>query len=454
MAKTFRPWEIDQQNLFPPSVRDFVPAGHLAHFVRDLVREDLDLDAIMREYDEERGFPPYHPAMMVALLLYAYCRGVYASRRIATACEERVDFIAVTGMQRPDFRTIAKFRKRHLTALGDLFVQILALCDDAGLVKLGHVALDGTKVRANASKRKAMSYERMKKRIPELEAQVKEWLQKAADADDADDAEHGDARGDELPDWVTDKAKRVEKLKAAKAKLEAMARAEDEARRKRNEAEARGDDDDDENKPQSRRLRFQEYRKPPGTVKDKAQINFTDDDSRVMLTNDGFQQCYTGAVAVDHAHQIIVARTLTNEQNDTHQLIPLIDQAIAELERRPDEVSADANFCSEQNLKALRRRRIRAYVATGRQTHDDDSPTKRSPTSGMGPLVKAMATQLKRAGHRSRYRLRKSTVEPVFGQIKEARGFRRFLLRGLENVGSEWSLICAAHNVLKLAAAT
>src|ERR687898_2471550 len=219
MSKTFRAWDVDQVWLLPPSVQDFVPAGHPAHLVRELVRAELDLSAIVAEYErEERGQPPYHPAMMVALLLYAYTQGVYASRRIAKACEERLDVMAVTGMQRPDFRTISDFRKRHLATLAGLFTQVLQLCRKAGLVKLGHVALDGTKLAANASKHKAMSYGRMARAEAALAAEVAGWLAKAAAADAADDAAHGeDRRGDELPDWVKDKQARLEHIRAAKA---------------------------------------------------------------------------------------------------------------------------------------------------------------------------------------------------------------------------------------------
>src|ERR687893_2079695 len=202
MPKTFRPWDVDQSWLLPPSAHELVPPGHLAHFVRDTVREALDLSAILAAYDEERGYPPYHPGMMVALLLYAYCRGVYSSRRIARGCEERVDFMAVTGMQRPDFRTVAAFRRRHLAALADLFGQVLRLCRAAGLVRLGHVAIDGTKIRANASRHKAMSYGRMSQAEAALAAEVSRWLGEAEAVDAEEDCRHGaDRRGDEMPDW-------------------------------------------------------------------------------------------------------------------------------------------------------------------------------------------------------------------------------------------------------------
>jgi len=223
MSKTFRPWDIERQVLL--AVDELVPAGHLARFVRDTVREELDLSRIMETYSEERGYPPYHPAMMVALLLYAYSRGAYSSRKIAQACEERVDFMAVTAMNRPDHRTIARFRRRHLKALGDLFVQVLKLCRATGLVKLGHVALDGTKIQANASVHKAMSYGRMREAEKRLKAEVAAWFSRAEATDVEEDRVHGaDRRGDEMPDWVAQKAQRAERIRAAKAVLEAEAK--------------------------------------------------------------------------------------------------------------------------------------------------------------------------------------------------------------------------------------
>jgi transposase len=439
MSKTFRPWDVDQVWLLPPSIQDLVPAGHMAHFVRETVRDGLDLSRIMDSYSEERGYPPYHPGMMVALLLYAYSQGIYSSRRIAKGCEERLDFAAVTGMQRPDFRTISDFRKRHLPALAGLFVQVLKLCRQAGLVKLGHVALDGTKIKANASKHKAMSYGRMKEAEPKLAAEVHRWLAQAGQADKAEDRQFGaDRRGDEMPDWAADKQKRLEKIRAAKAALEAEAKAA--------EKRAAQDDDDDDAKPGR-------TPKPVAAVPDdKAQRNFTDPDSRIMKTKDGFIQGYNAQAAVDGEAQIIVAQELTNAANDQAQLVPLLDQIRAALKRNPDEASADAGYCSGANLRTVKRRRIAGYIATGRQKHGSTAAvgTKRHK---QGSLVARMAAKLRRAGRRSRYRLRKQIVEPVFGQIKHARGFRQFLLRGLDRVKCEWAIICTVHNLTKLAAA-
>ena len=441
MSKTFRSWDVDQGWLLPASVHEFVPAGHLAHFVRDTVREGLDLSAITGTYEEDRGQPPYHPGMMTALLLYGYARGVYASRRLAQACEERVDFMAVTGLNKPDFRTIAEFRRRHLAALSGLFVQVLKLCQSAGLVKLGHVAVDGTKLKANASRHKAMSYGRMKQSEPKLAAEVAAWLKAAEAADAADDAEFGaDLRGDETPDWMADKQKRLERIRQAKAELEAEAQADP------------ADLDPDGPGPSSgMQERGRKKRAKDGGPPDKAQRNFTDPDSRIQPTRDGFIAGYNGQIAVDRAHQIIVAQRLQTNPADYAGLIPLVDQAKANLGRKLKEVSGDSGFATEANLAAMAERSVRAYLAPGRRHGRDRNDAIVFKNS---PRMAAMAETLKRAGHRSRYRLRKQVVEPVFGQIKQARGFRQFLLRGLDNVRAEWALICTAHNLLKLAAAT
>jgi transposase len=440
MSKRFVPWDVDQVSLFPPSVLDYVPLSHSAHFVRDLVRDELDLEAVYASYDDARGAPAFHPAMMTALLLYAYTQGIYSSRRISRACEERLDFHAVTASSKPDFRTIAEFRKRHLKALSGLFVQVLKLCAKAGLVKLGHVALDGTKIKANASKNKAMSYARMQKAEVALAAEVAGWLKAAEAADRKDNTSLGaDRRGDEMPDWVADKQKRLTKIREAKAALEAEAKAKAEAR-----AKAKDDNDDRGDGPRPGR----KPKHPPGTPKPKAQRNFTDPDSRIMPAKDGFIQAYNGQVAVDATAQVIVAHSLSNSSADSPCLIPLTDAVTQNMGgKKAKEISADAGYCSEANLAGLKAREISAYIATGQ--------AKRPTTGGKvgGPLTQIMRRKLKLGGHRSRYRLRKQLPEPVFGQIKQARGFRQFLLRGLDKVQDEWGLVCIAHNITKLFAA-
>jgi transposase len=433
MAKVFRAWDVDQVWLLPPSVQQLVPEGHAAHLVRELVREELDLSAILGVYVEERGYPPYHPVMMTALLLYAYTQGVYSSRRIARWCEERVDFMAVTALGKPDFRTISEFRRRHLKALAGLFVQVLALCRRAGLVRLGHVALDGTKMRANASKHKAMSYARMKTAEERLAAEVAGWLTQAEAADVAEDRRHGpDRRGDALPAWVADKQKRLEKIRQAKVELEREAR------------EREGGPPPPPKAPGGR-----PRQRPRGVPDDAAQRNFTDPDSRIMMSREGFQQCYNAQAAVEAGSQVIVAHGLTSSATDRHQLVPLIEAIRAGNGELPAEVSADSDYLSEANLEYLEQQGIRGYVATGKQQHDRPAPTLER-RARKGPRTQAMRQRLQRGGWRSRYRLRKQTAEPVFGQIKAGRGMRQFLLRGRDKVSAEWALLCTVHNLLKL----
>jgi transposase len=446
MSKEFRGWKIDEAQLLPPRVEDYVPKDHLSRLIVSLVRESLDLSALIGGYTSGLGQPPFDPRLMTALLLHGYASGVYSSRRIAKAAVERADFMMIVAGDPPDFRTISEFRRRHLKALAALFVQVLRLAEKAGLVKLGHVALDGTKIKANASKHKAMSYDRMKKREAELKAEVGRWLAAAEAADREEDQRYGDKRGDELPDWVADKAKRLEKIRQAKAELEAEAKAAAEAEIKaRAEAEAQ--------RQAEGRKKTGKPPAPPKTAPDgKAQRNFTDPESRILKTKDGYIQGYNAQAAVDGDHQIIVAQTLSDSSSDQAQLAPLLDGIKANLGTNPDEVSADAGYCSDANLRTIKRRRINGYIATGRQAHGTKSATSKT-AAKPGSLIAKMSAKLKRAGYRSRYRLRKQIVEPVFGQIKQARGFRQFLLRGIENVRAEWALICIAHNLVKLARA-
>src|ERR1700740_924533 len=417
MSKYFRPWNIDQTLLLPPNVQDFVPKGHVSRFIVELVRESLDLKEIMGSYVSGLGQPPFDPRMMVALLLHGYASGLYSSRRIARACRERNDFVMIVALDPPEFRTISDFRKRHLKALGALFLQVLKLCETAGLVKLGHVALDGTKIKANASKNKAMSYEGMKKREAEME----------------------DKRGDELPDWVGDKQKRLAKIQQAMAALEADAKlaAEEERRLKAEKEQQR--------QAEGRKKPGKPAAPPSDEPNPKSQRNFTDPESRIMKSKDGFVQAYNAQAAVDAGAQIIVAHELTQCGNDQGQLVPLIEAIENNLGRKPDQASADSGYCSESNLEALEAHGVDGYVAPGRAKH----PTAANGKIG-GPLTQRMRKKIDDGGFETPYRLRKQGVEPVFGQIKQARGFRQFLLRGLEKVRAEWAMICTAHNLLKL----
>jgi transposase len=451
MSKRFRAWKIDEPLFLPVTVGDFVGAEHLARFVLNLVREDIDLSAITGTYGSERGQPPFHPVMMTALLLYSYCCGIYASRRIGKACRERVDFMSIVGLDMPDFRTVSDFRKRHLPVLGKLFGQILQLCETAGLVKLGHVALDGTKIKANASKHRAMSYERMEKRAAELEAEVAKWLDAAEAADAAEDKLYGrDKTGDEMPVWVADKKLRAERIRRAKAELEAEAKAAAEAKLKA-EAEAAA-----KRAAEGRRKPGRPAAPPASEPEAKAQKNFTDPESRIMKSKDGFVQAYNAQAAVDAEAQIIVAHEVTQSPVDSGQLVPMTDAIEINLGRKPAQLSADSGYCSEANLKALEARDIDAYVATGRARDAvtgaiDGEPATTTPpaeTASAPTRVEAMRAKIRAGGHQSPYRLRKQLPEPVFGQIKQARGFRQFLLRGYERVRAEWAIVCTAHNLL------
>ena len=460
MSKTFRAWTIDQPLLLPLSVQDFVAPDHLARFVLALIVDELDLIEIVAAYSNEKGQPPFNPHMMTALLLYAYCRGLYSSRRIARACRERVDFMSIVALDPPDFRTISSFRKRHLKALGGLFVQVLKLCEKAGLVKLGHVALDGSKIKANASKHKAMSYERMEKRAGELEAEVARWLSSAEAADAGEDKLYGrDKSGEEMPDWVADKKRRAEIIRAAKAALEAEAKAATEAKVKEKTAA------EEKRQAEGRRKPGPKAAPPSGEPAPKAQKNFTDPESRIMKSKDGFVQAYNAQAAVDAEAQVIVAQAVTQEANDKRQLVPMTDAIETNLGRKPEQLSADSGYCSDANIEALETRGIDGYIAPGRtkDTADGadeasmaappaDAGATASPRPASAPTrVEAMREKIKAGGHDSPYRLRKQLPEPVFGQIKQARGFRQFLLRGFEKVQAEWSMVCTAHNLLKLA---
>jgi transposase len=424
MAKTFRPYEPDQLLLMPPSLADWVPEDHLARFVSDVV-DTLDLTAIEDTYTEERGYPPYHPRMMVKVLLYGYSTGVYSSRKIARQLTDSVAFRFLAAGNAPDFRTVSEFRKRHGAALAGLFQQVLRLCRRAGLVKLGQVAVDGTKIKANASKHKAMSYRRMQETEAALTAEVAELLRRAEAADRDEDAHYGaQRRGDELPAELARRESRLAKIREAKVALEAEARTR---------AQADGKPPDDA---------------PPP---DKAQRNFTDPESKIQKTSDGFIQGYNAQIAVDATAQVIVAQHVTAASPDVEQLQPAVAAVVRGLRQRPAVVLADAGYWSAANVVALQQRGIEALIATGRRKHSDPTPgaPRGRPPVGL-TLKQRMARSLATLRGRALYARRKAIVEPAFGQIKHARGFRQFLRRGRQAVGEEWALICTSHNLLKL----
>ena len=417
--KTFRPYDQDTLLLMPPSVRDWVPADSLAAFINDLV-DELDLAPFLAAHDEPRGMPPYHPAMMLKVLLYGYATGVRSSRKLEARLANDVGFMFLAGQARPDHKTISSFRHRHLAAFGALFLQVLSLCQEAGLVKLGRVALDGTKVKANASKHKAMSYARMTEREAQLAAQVQAILDEAEAVDAAEDAEFGDARGDELPPELRTHEGRLAKIREAKAALEQQAR------------ERTGN--------------------PDAVPEPKAQRNFTDPASKIMRSKpDGWVQGYTVGAAVDETAQVIVATAVTAETTDTRSLPGLVDGVRANTGRSPRRVLADAGYCSDDNFAALEDRGIDAYIAVGRDRHGvTPPPAPRGRIPASLSRRDRMGRKLRTKAGRAHYARRKAIVEPVFGQIKEARGFRRFSLRGLEAVQAEWMLVAAVHNLGKL----
>jgi len=440
----FLSYEPGQLLLLPPDLRKWLDEGHLVYFILDVVGA-LDLSEIYASYDGSRGGRPgFDPRLLVGLLVYGYCVGVTSSRKIEKATHESVPFRVLAADQHPDHATIAEFRRRHLKALARLFVQVLRLCEKAGLVRLGHVALDGTKLRANASKHKAMSYGRMEEKVRELEAQVAELLAAAEAADQAEDAQHGSRRGDELPKELRFRQQRLEKIQQAKAALEAEAQAV--AQRQKEEKESKA------GKAKSESLGDTEP-EPAEVAKpaEKAQRNFTDPDSRIMRdgATKSFEQSYNCQAAVDSQAQVIVAAQVTQQANDKQQVEPLIEQLKVNLGgRTPAELSADAGYFSEDNVTYIEDQKIEPFVATGRPKHGA-SPEPSEPIAA-ATVKERMAAKLRTPTGKKVYSKRKETVEPVFGQIKEARGLRRFLLRGLDSVQAEWSLMCATHNLLKL----
>jgi transposase len=455
MGKSFRTDHLDQGLLLPPSLHDWLPEKHLARFIADVI-EELDLAAIYRSYEGDgRGLAAYQPAMMIRVLLYGYCLGVVSSRKIERATHEDVAFRYLSADTHPDHDTIASFRKRHLEALAGLFVQALRLCQKAGLVKLGHVAIDGSKIKANASKHKAMSYERMNETEVRLRQEVEELLRSAAATDEAEDAQYGKGkRGDELPEELARRESRLKKIRAAKLELEREAK--EKAERQRAEAEARIAERREQEARTGKKAGGHDPKVPDPEQAEpeaKAQRNFTDPDSRIMVdgANKGsFIQAYNAQAAVDSTAQVIVAAEITQQANDSRQLLPMIEKVEANTERKPEAVSADAGYWSEANVSDERVAGVDLYIATGRQKHGEKPESANGPPPEEASVRQAMQHKLRTEAGHSIYKKRKAIVEPVFGQIKERRGFRRFSFRGLENVGLEWKLICLTGNLLKL----
>lgn len=435
MPKGYRPYLPEQDFLLPPSLREWLPEGHLAYYVSDMV-DQLDLSAIHAVYEKElRGQPPYDPRMMTKVLVYGYCLGVCSSRRIQKRLQEDIGFKVLAAGNEPDFRTIADFRKNHLEALEGLFAQVLDLALESGAMKVGRVALDGTKVKANASKHKAMSYGRMKEKQKQIREEVKRILAEAEAVDEEEDRRYGNKRGDELPAELQRRETRLAKIKQAKKTLEERAR---------QKAEAEGQSEEAAQQAQP---------------EDKDQYNFTDPESRIMKSGDGFVQAYNAQAAVEPTMGLIVGQLVTQAANDKEQLRPMVEAIEAQSGQRPAAVLADSGYCSEENLRYLEsagqpEKKIEGYLATGKQKHGEfRQPCPRGPLPKGATRVDRMTRKLQTKAGRAVYALRKCVVEPVFGQIKQGRGFRQFLLRGIRKVKGEWALVCMTHNVLRLYAA-
>jgi len=451
MGKSFLPDDVNQSLLFPPSLHDWLPENHLARFLVDVVSA-LDLSAIFASYEAKdgRGQSAYAPAMMVRVLLYGYATGVYSSRKMESKTYDDVAFRYLSADAHPDHDTLAEFRKRHLEALAGLFTQALLLCEKAGLVKLGHVSIDGTKIKANASKHKAMSYARMGETEQRLKAEIEALLKHAGDVDAAEDAKYGKGkRGDELPEELARRESRLKKIAQAKAELE-------QAERERAEAEARLAERRDEEERTGKKKRGREPRVPDpeqAQPEAKTQRNFTDPESRIMpdgANKGSFVQGYNAQAAVDAKAQVIVAAEVTQETTDNRQLLPMLDQVKQNLGRSPEAASADAGYWSEANATDESVAEIDLHIATGREKREEPIGTASEPPPLHAAAKEAMRLKLRTEAGRSIYKMRKAIVEPVFGQIKERRGFRRFSLRGLDNVRREWKLVCLTSNLLKL----
>ncbi len=481
--KSYQPWTQDQNYLLPPSMREWLKEDHLAWFILDVVSE-LDIlpieKAIQRK--DARGQRPYDPRMMVALLVYAYCTGVYSSRRMERACEENVAFRVITGNRQPYFTTINEFRRVHREHFEALFVEVLKLCREAGLVKLRHVAVDGTKVKANASRHKAMSYERLVAEEKRLREEVRRMLEEAEAADGAEDARHGEGvRGDELPEELRRRESRLKRLREAKARLEVEAR-KARARALREQAdgmEATAASHDDARvrkglgtKAAKRRARADELDPPeggaaarPGALPrketqattvgrpaDGAQANFTDPESSIMKGADGFVQGYNAQLAVDEEAQVIVARGVTDQPPDNGNLAPMIERVQGHLDETPANATADAGYWNPEAEDRARALGTEAWVSTERRRRGGAkrSDSEAEPPDGEADPLKRMRSRLANEEGRALYARRKAVVEPVNGQIKHARGFRQFSFRGLEAVEAQWALVCLCHNLLKM----
>lgn len=463
--KTYRAWDPrkNQQQAYSPEAE--VPEDDLVYFLLDTVPQ-LDLSAFYAWYEREtRGAPPYDVGMMCTLLTYGYCVGVFSSRKTAAACERNLAFKAIVGTEAPNFRTISDFRKIHHEAFADLFVEVLRLAGEMGLVRLGSLAIDGTKVQANASRHKAMSYAYLNKEIDRVRAEIKALLARAEAVDAEEDAALGSRRGDELPEELQRREDRLRVLAEAKKRLEEEKRQRGEAERaRRQQAEA-------EREAQGKQRPGRQPQPVSATPADKAQTNFTDPEAKIMKTsNKGFDYCYNAQAAVDETYQIIVAAKVSAQANDKQQGVPMAQASRANLEEaaivpQPNEqptalgqspppkivATLDNGYFSEEAVAGIAELGFDPHIATGRHKHNTPpAAVVEGPPPEGATAKERMAHKLRTKLGREHYAKRKRIVEPVFGQIKQARGFRRFLLRSLQKVCGEWNLICLTHNLLKI----
>jgi transposase len=434
MGQIFEPYDPDQPSLFPPSPADWLPEGHLAYFVAETV-EELDLRGFLTKYadrDDGRGSLAYHPRMLLKVLIYAYAVGIFSSRKIAQNVDDLVALRYLAGGNRPSHRTIARFRQDNVERFETIFVDVVRVARRAGLVKLGEVAIDGTKIHANASKHKAMSYGRMKTEEAKLRSEIRKITNMANGLDLAEDQEFGpDFRGDELPAELQRRTERKAKIRAAMKELE--------------EEQAREDAEEKRGEKYAASGCGPELQRPNGTPPDDKQYNFTDPESRIMLTGrKSFEQCFNAQAAVDSKQQIIVAVDVSQSASDAKQLLSMTDAVERNCESAPMRVLADAGYKSEANFLAMEDRDIDACVALGRGENlpKDVSATK--------PATRRMARKLRSRSGRAHYKRRKAIVEPAFGWAKHVLGFRAFLMRGLRKVHGEWNLVCLALNLRRM----
>ncbi|MGA7614838.1 MAG: IS1182 family transposase [Thermoanaerobaculia bacterium] len=434
MPTTYRPYRPEQSLLLPPSPYEWLPEGHLAHFVSDMI-DQLDLSAFYERYKGDgRRKQPYEPRMMLKLITYSYLTGTFSSRKIARRIDEDIAVRYLAAGNFPSHRTICDFRLENVDAFSSLLVQIIRTAQEAGLVTLGRIAIDGSKVRANASKHKAMSYDRMKKEEAKLEKEIAEILATAAEEDAREDAEYGvDRRGDELPEELQRRETRIRKIRDARERLEQRQRELD-----TKAGRSEGDDD-------PARKKGKPFKRKFGVPEDKAQENFTDSESRIMKSQEGFQQCYNAQIAVDADNQLIVGFEITQSAADSGSLVPLVEVVEQNCETSPDQVVADTGYKSESSFIELEEKKIDAYVSLGREGKETAAETTL-------PATLRMKQKLDSPAGKAVYRRRKAIVEPVFGWVKNVLGFRRFSLRGTRKVAGEWALVCLVINLKRMSA--